>query len=362
MKRDWIVAGRRPAGICAAALLIASRAHGFERQHHDVTKVLRVCGLTVMNRVKEFESTPSAGLTLDEFHNTDIEGEVDPPRFTLNRIREARAKAVAENNVELLTSGALDNPRLKGKNASRWRRPRTKTEHEKQYDEMYQEVETEMKDALDPEITGDDPGTETKNDSVISFTRAEQLPDSHHGISTLHAEIHYPRGHNNRPVILPNQATAEELAAPTQQAEDTLNFHEWKAGVPAEANDELDFLFRTDDEVREREAVFNAQNKEYIETQQQKENDRLLAEAASKAKEDDEAAQEEKRGQYLKKSRSRKRKAGELTTEEALLEVVRTRKISRKINYDALSNLFDDTGNFSLLDDKGTKDEAEGMV
>ena len=28
MKRDWIVAGRRPAGICAAALLIASRAHG----------------------------------------------------------------------------------------------------------------------------------------------------------------------------------------------------------------------------------------------------------------------------------------------------------------------------------------------
>lgn len=29
MKRDWIVAGRRPAGICAAALLISARAHGF---------------------------------------------------------------------------------------------------------------------------------------------------------------------------------------------------------------------------------------------------------------------------------------------------------------------------------------------
>jgi len=63
--------------------------------------------------------------------------------------------------------------------------------------------------------------------------------------------------------------------------------------------------------------------------------------------------------------KSRKRKGGdpnELTTEEALLEVVRTRKISRKINYDALSNLFDDTGNFSLLDDKGKKEEeAEGI-
>lgn len=326
--------------------------------------MLKVCGLTVMSRVKEFESTPSAGLTLDEFHNNDIDGEVDPPRFTQNRIREARAKAIADNNVELLTSGALDNPRMKGKNASRWRRPRTATEHAKQYAEMYQEVETELKDTLEESDDIGDPGTEPKNDSIISFRRAEQQPENH-GISTLHAEILYPRGPNNRPVILPNQATAEELAAPTQKAEDKLNFDEWKTGVPDEASDELAFFFRSDDEVREREAVFNAQNKEYIETQQQKENDRLLAEAASKAKLEDEAAQEEKRGQYLKKSRSRKRKDGdpnELTTEEALLEVVRTRKISRKINYDALSNLFDDTGNFSLLDDKGKKEEELGMV
>ena len=78
MKRDWIVAGRRPAGICAAALLIASRAHGFERQH-DVTEVLKICGLTVMTRVREFEATASANLTLDEFHEKDVEEEADPP-------------------------------------------------------------------------------------------------------------------------------------------------------------------------------------------------------------------------------------------------------------------------------------------
>ena len=63
MKRDWIVMGRRPAGICAAALLIAARAHGFSRHAHDVTRILRVCGLTVSSRVKEFEQTPSASLT-----------------------------------------------------------------------------------------------------------------------------------------------------------------------------------------------------------------------------------------------------------------------------------------------------------
>ena len=60
MKRDWIVAGRRPAGVCAAALLIAARAHGFARQPSDLSRILRVCGLTVSTRVREFEQSQSA--------------------------------------------------------------------------------------------------------------------------------------------------------------------------------------------------------------------------------------------------------------------------------------------------------------
>jgi transcription factor IIIB subunit 2 len=90
MKRDWIVAGRRPAGICAAALLIAARAHGFSRHHQDVTKILRVCGMTVTTRVKEFEHTQSAMLTLEQFNTVELESETDPPVFTRNRIREVR--------------------------------------------------------------------------------------------------------------------------------------------------------------------------------------------------------------------------------------------------------------------------------
>ena len=75
MKRDWIVSGRRPAGICAAALLIASRAHGFQKQNQDVTRILRVCGMTVNNRVREFEATPSAHLTLEQFQTMDVTTE-----------------------------------------------------------------------------------------------------------------------------------------------------------------------------------------------------------------------------------------------------------------------------------------------
>ena len=32
MKRDWIQTGRRPSGICAAALYIAAHIHGARRQ------------------------------------------------------------------------------------------------------------------------------------------------------------------------------------------------------------------------------------------------------------------------------------------------------------------------------------------
>jgi transcription factor IIIB subunit 2 len=31
MKRDWICTGRRPNGLCGAAILMAARCHGFKR-------------------------------------------------------------------------------------------------------------------------------------------------------------------------------------------------------------------------------------------------------------------------------------------------------------------------------------------
>ena len=92
MNRDWLVAGRRPAGVCAAAILIAARAHGFSRTQADVTRVLRVCGMTVTSRMKEFEHTPSAELTLEQFKSVDIGEEADPPAYTRNRYQEVNSQ------------------------------------------------------------------------------------------------------------------------------------------------------------------------------------------------------------------------------------------------------------------------------
>ena len=57
MKRDWIQTGRRPSGICGAALLIAARVHGFRRTQREVVRIVRICDVTLRKRLSEFSDT-----------------------------------------------------------------------------------------------------------------------------------------------------------------------------------------------------------------------------------------------------------------------------------------------------------------
>uniref|UniRef100_A0A4W5NJF7 Transcription factor TFIIB cyclin-like domain-containing protein n=1 Tax=Hucho hucho TaxID=62062 RepID=A0A4W5NJF7_9TELE len=82
MKRDWMHTGRRPSGLCGAALLVAARMHEFRRTVKDVIGVVKVCEATLRKRLTEFEDTPTSQLTIDEFMRVDLEQECDPPSFT----------------------------------------------------------------------------------------------------------------------------------------------------------------------------------------------------------------------------------------------------------------------------------------
>eukprot|EP00468_Gymnochlora_sp_CCMP2014_P002711 CAMPEP_0167747626 /NCGR_PEP_ID=MMETSP0110_2-20121227/4388_1 /TAXON_ID=629695 /ORGANISM="Gymnochlora sp., Strain CCMP2014" /LENGTH=470 /DNA_ID=CAMNT_0007632553 /DNA_START=55 /DNA_END=1467 /DNA_ORIENTATION=+ len=85
MKRDWMVTGRRPSGICAAALLIAARIHGFKRSLDEVSGVTNVAQSTIRTRINEFKATETSNLTLREFKSQGIERLTeahDPPAFT----------------------------------------------------------------------------------------------------------------------------------------------------------------------------------------------------------------------------------------------------------------------------------------
>ncbi|XP_035240444.1 transcription factor IIIB 90 kDa subunit-like isoform X1 [Anguilla anguilla] len=82
MKRDWMHTGRRPSGLCGAALLVAARMHEFRRTVKEVIGVVKVCEATLRKRLTEFEETPTSQLTIDEFMKVDLEQECDPPSFT----------------------------------------------------------------------------------------------------------------------------------------------------------------------------------------------------------------------------------------------------------------------------------------
>lgn len=101
MKRDWMHAGRRPSGLCGAALLVSARLHGLHCSIKDVIKVVKVCETTIRKRLNEFGDTPSSKLTLEEFLSIDLEGEEDPPCYKTARRKHKEECTQEKQDSEL---------------------------------------------------------------------------------------------------------------------------------------------------------------------------------------------------------------------------------------------------------------------
>ncbi|KAA8493839.1 Transcription factor IIIB 90 kDa subunit [Porphyridium purpureum] len=93
MKRDWMTHGRRPAGICGAAIYLASKIHGFERTFKQVGDAVRMGPSVISERIREFANTLRDDTTVAEFYRVaeaestafldgrnDADG-ADPPAF-----------------------------------------------------------------------------------------------------------------------------------------------------------------------------------------------------------------------------------------------------------------------------------------
>ncbi|KAG5645973.1 hypothetical protein DXG03_004765 [Asterophora parasitica] len=99
--RDWMTRGRRPAGICGAALLLAARMNNFRRSVEEIVQVVKIADTTLKKRLDEFKNTPSGSLTLADFRNVWLEEEMDPPAFTKGKEKEeAERAALEEANME----------------------------------------------------------------------------------------------------------------------------------------------------------------------------------------------------------------------------------------------------------------------
>lgn len=104
MKRDWMAQGRRPSGLCGAALLVAARIHNFNRTIKEIIKVVKIGEGTIRKRLAEFEETPSSQLTIDEFQKIDLEEEMDPPCFTKGKQKAKLAQLDEVPDITQLTA------------------------------------------------------------------------------------------------------------------------------------------------------------------------------------------------------------------------------------------------------------------
>ena len=64
---------------------------------------------TIRKRLMEFEETPTAELTLEEFNHVNLESECDPPCFTEGKKKAALLQQQVRylNNLEVASIGRL---------------------------------------------------------------------------------------------------------------------------------------------------------------------------------------------------------------------------------------------------------------
>ncbi|OAG31886.1 transcription factor IIIB 9 kDa subunit [Nematocida displodere] len=109
MDRDWMVVGRKPAGICGAAILVASRIHNTERSLEEVAGVVKVCEATINKRLTELKETATASLSINEFNTIWLEKEEDPPIIKFRSKVPHRESAITNQPiaVDLHTTRAI---------------------------------------------------------------------------------------------------------------------------------------------------------------------------------------------------------------------------------------------------------------
>ncbi|KAK1287147.1 hypothetical protein QJS10_CPB19g00299 [Acorus calamus] len=111
MKRDWMQTGRKPSGLCGAALYVATLAHGLKYSKSEIVNVVHICEATLTKRLIEFENTESGGLTFIDISG-GLDGGSEPPAFQRaerQRLIESSKEGKSEVGVQISSSkGSLD--------------------------------------------------------------------------------------------------------------------------------------------------------------------------------------------------------------------------------------------------------------
>jgi transcription factor IIIB subunit 2 len=321
MKRDWIQTGRRPSGICGAGLLIAARLHGFRRTQKEIIQVVRICDSTLRRRLIEFQDTPSAYLTPQEFEMIDLDEECNPPAFTRARLAESSAAAAVTAATASSSSFVPSSTEGGG-----------------------------LVGGVDVDVDVDSELLEKEMEAALNSDEFREIEQQ---------QLHQTSSSNNSSpatniTTTTTAPTTEPLQQrPPQQQQPSLDI------VIAEENEDLSDISDADvagylhnaEEVKMKSALWHVMNREYLEQQAEKEREEASNRAAGKP------TNKRKRSSTSSNPTSSGSSGGGRKTAETPAEAAMAmikKKVSTKINYNALEGLFDFRDVFSSSSSSST--------
>ncbi|KAI8985592.1 hypothetical protein BD414DRAFT_488591 [Trametes punicea] len=431
--RDWMTKGRRPAGICGACLLLAARMNNFRRSVAEIVQVVKIADTTLKKRLDEFRKTPSGGLTLADFRTVWLEEEMDPPAYTKGKEKEEKERLLLENGGVMPDGKGKGKDKSKGKGRRRKRKRKEDEEEEDQEQEQEREREQEQGASSPPPETatlsqnldrGQPIDPALFNQGILAGTTGPLplfLPDNtediHYGVSQSAAEPPID------PTLLRPESQPTFVDAPNQppppspKAVDTLapdkgltmldrppspldetvtavveqEVTEFLSSAQStllnsaldEAErrryehftgddellgldeEELDQFILTEEEVKIKERVWVEMNRDYLEA---------LAAKAEQQESEEKQKKPRKRRKTNNKPRDASTPHGNTAAESVRNLIKKNPKYSKRINYNALKDLFTDDGSSFQMpaeeeskEDEGLytlddKDEGEGMI
>ncbi|KAL4921913.1 hypothetical protein BDW62DRAFT_208077 [Aspergillus aurantiobrunneus] len=342
MNRDWMTTGRRPAGICGAALILAARMNNFRRTVREVVYVVKVTEITISQRLNEFSSTESGELTVDQFRSVQLENTHDPPSFA--RAREGRKPVRSVKTKAAETAAEI--------------------EEDVEEAEAIQPRRVDADGFAIPSLPIDPALIQADKDSQLPTTPTDRETEDLTAPSTKsHTK---GSGRPKLPSPSPEQVASEE-ALETEMSEylaNGSNMIESIEGGPVppkqvisdspeideaefESDPEVSNCLLSASEIEIKERIWVHENKEYLRTQQAKALKRALAEADSQP--GDRKPRKRRKGRlgdvrYLdgegEDGDGRSTRAS--TPAEATRRMLERRGFSKKINYRLLESLFGD--------------------
>ncbi len=338
MDENWIYEGRRPAGIAGACVLLAARMNNFHRTHSEIVAVSHVGSTTIQKRLWEFRKTHASELSIEKFRKNEKVLRSLPPSFRKDRMIEKKRKKIIKE-AGRLESSYLEDPIL-----SALLEDSDVTEEEIKY-HIKAVLKRQLKknrngvngkvikseDGIEviPQIDSDDENVNDKEEGYDSDKEIKQM-----------IEKNKPR---NLAKCLPTTAEVLKTISDDTNLSDVDDY-------------EVDNFLLTEEESKLKEQIWVGNNQDFLLEQEKRrlkeESDKIAGHTAHvkkrrrKDSKDTMQAGTHDYGAYLQGDNSKLGLSATigaaLTPADNARQLIRKKSLSKKINYAAVNELFND--------------------